>query len=1166
MTAAAGRAPKYTEQQEAAITTRKVSVSLSAGAGCGKTFVLTERYLSHLDPGVSGALQPDQIGQLVAITFTDRAAREMRDRIRRRCYERLQTCAESDAGYWAMLLRTLDNARINTIHGFCASLLRSRAVEAGLDPQFTVLEQAQAESLLSEAVDESLRERIAAEDETTLALAVQFNLDGMRGMIRQLVLDANPQLLEKWRDATPDQLLSCWQEAFESLRPQVAAQVLDASSTRLMRSVLQENIPTHAEMAVRREKVLNALESLHRDRGDGPLADQLRTILENAKVQGGGRANTWPDAEAYALFRDSATEVRKLVEPLVELAGFNAASARRTAELGVQLLGLAAQIYERYQQRKQELRVLDFDDLLVRARALLVEGDGPALARQLSHGITLLLVDEFQDTDPLQVDLVKALCGEELSDGKLFFVGDFKQSIYRFRGAKPHVFSELRSETPESGRLSLSRNFRSQPAIINFVNALFADELADYEPLVANRTQVAPEPAIEFLWAPSSGNKEPLGEMRAREADWIARRLRELIDANAPIVRIERDGKPTTRAVEPGDVVILLRTLSDVDVYESALRKYELDYYLVGGHAFYAQQEVFDLLNLLRAVDDSEDLVSLAGVLRSPFFGLEDETLFWLAQDPRGLGGAIESHTLPDAVSEQQRQQVQLARRTLADLRACKDRLRVSELIERALDHTGYDAILLREFLGSRKLANLLKLQEQARSFQRGDFLGLSDFIVRLSDFVSRQPDEALAATHSEDTNVVRLMTVHQSKGLEFPLVVVPDLNRKPNNTAPSTHLHERLGPVLRATADEDGSRPVSGHDLWQYIERAEEEAESSRLLYVATTRAADYLILSGAVKNVGEGTTPWMKLLGRRFDLVTGRYLGRELPFDQRPSVCVTSVAPPEFKQRGHSRRAEIAKLARYLPASNDPGGKSSIKGLPPVGPIARDAMANRQFSFSRLSGQLHRKFEHLDEAVAQLEGPDPRQLGTLVHAVLGAWDFDSRADLRRLVDRFAEQHLPDSPAETEEAWQLIERFAASPRARQLKAAAQAHAEVEFLLPWKIDGGPAGGIVLRGYLDQLFQDGSGGWHILDFKTNRFGPGGASAAASGYEMQMYVYGLAAERILKAAPVELTLHFLRTGDEISFEWNDLARRRVIRMVDDAIRAALSEPPATLAAAP
>jgi ATP-dependent helicase/nuclease subunit A len=1152
MSSSTTRAPEYTEQQAAAIDTRKVSVSLSAGAGCGKTFVLTERYLSHFDPRAPGSLQPEQIGQLVAITFTDRAAREMRDRIRRRCYERLQSCDEADAGFWNSLLRTLDNARINTIHGFCAALLRSRAVEAGLDPQFTVLEQAQAEALLSEAIDGVLRRLIAAEDETALDLAVQFNLDGMRGMIRHLVLDCRPELLERWRDATAEQLLEVWQEVFESLRPQVATQVLDSEFTRTIYSILKQHVPAHQVMAARRETILTVLESLERGGGTSSLAERLHELQENAKVQSGGGARVWPDAEVYGQFRDAAAKLRDLLKPLIKLAKFSAAEAREAAELGTKLLGLAAQIYEVYQQRKQELRVLDFDDLLVRARALLVEGDGRELANQLSESITLLLVDEFQDTDPLQVDLVKALCGDGLSRGKLFFVGDFKQSIYRFRGAKPHVFRDLRKGTPKAGQLSLSKNFRSQPAILNFVNALFATELGpEYEPLVAHRQQVAEEPAIEFLWAPSAAASETVGEMRAREADWIARRLRELIDSGQEIVHVEREGKQVARRLKPGDIAILLRALSDVDAYEAALRKYELDYYLVGGHAFYAQQEVFDLLNLLRAVDDKDDVVSLTGVLRSPFFGLADETIFWLAQEPGGLGAAILGELTPAAVGDAQQRQVRLARETMAHLRACKDRVRVSELIERALDRTGYDATVLREFLGKRKLANLQKLQEQARSFQRGDFLGLNDFIAQLSDFVSRQPDEALAATHSEDTDVVRLMTVHQSKGLEFPLVVVPDMNRKPHSGANATHLHEQLGPLARATVDDDGARPVCGYDLWRFMEQVEEEAESKRLLYVATTRAADYLLLSGGVRNLGEASSPWTQLLARHFDLVTGAFRGRDLPFDQRPKVRVTATSPREFQRRAHARHVEVAQLASYLANAERTG-----QALPVVEPVPRDLTAGRQFSFSRLSGKLHRKFERLDDAITHLEGPDPRQLGTLVHAVLGAWNLNSVADLDTLVERFAEQHLPDSPGDLAEARHMLTQFAASSRAQQLKSAATAHAEVEFLLPWNLDG--AKGIALRGYLDQLYQDNSGAWHILDFKTNRIGRGGVSAVAAQYEMQMYVYGLAAERILKVAPAELTLHFLRTGDEVSFSWDDSARRSVMDMVNEAIRAALTEP--------
>jgi ATP-dependent helicase/nuclease subunit A len=228
-----------------------------------------------------------------------------------------------------------------------------------------------------------------------------------------------------------------------------------------------------------------------------------------------------------------------------------------------------------------------------------------------------------------------------------------------------------------------------------------------------------------------------------------------------------------------------------VEIYEEALQRYGIDYYLVGGHAFYAQQEIYDLLNLLRTLSNPCDELSLAGVLRSPFFGLLDETLFWLAQHPDGLAGGLFAEELPPELNDQQRCQVESTAKTLAELRAMKDRLPIAPLINEALARTGYDAVLLAEFLGERKLANLRKLIEQARSFDQSGMFTLDDFITQLAQFVVRQPDEPLAATHPESTDVVRLMTIHQSKGLEFPVVVVPDLDR--SRRGPSRWRHKRL-------------------------------------------------------------------------------------------------------------------------------------------------------------------------------------------------------------------------------------------------------------------------------------------------------------------------------------------------------------------------------------
>ncbi len=867
----------------------------------------------------------------MAITFTDRAAREMREKIRRRCYQRLAAATGSDAAYWAALLRALDNARISTIHSFCAALLRSRAVEAGLDPQFAVLEQAQAETLLSEAVDDEMRRLVSAQDETTLGLAVEYGLDDLRDMVRRLVAAGTPDEL---RGGWPFRRWNWSTVGRDSLRPSGRGwgpswppRRRRRRSSRFCRITCLRTARCRSAASGCWRRCLRLAELP----ADDSLRELLEEVVDHARVQGGGGARAWPSAEIYATFRDAAEQLREEVRKLSVTASFEPRAAEPAAVLGLQLLQLADGVRRVYDRRKAELRVLDFNDLIVRARALLAHGAEGELARQLGSHITLLLVDEFQDTDPLQVELVKALCGEGLAAGKLFFVGDYKQSIYRFRGADPQVFSELRKRTPPDGRQSLSVNFRSQPAILEFVNALFRDELGEgYEPLHAVRASRPPAGCRVSLGASvATGGRPSTDDLRGAEAEWIARRIRALVDDGQPVVwdaDAAAAGSPAARPARLGDIALLLRALTSVEKYEAALRKYEIDYYLVGGRAFYAQQEIFDLMNLLRALDSATDVVSLIGALRSPFFSLADETIFWLAQHPLGIAGGLFAERCHDAIAPEERQRVAFAARTIARLRQCKDRLRICELIELALELTGYDAILLNEFLGDRKLANLLKLEEQARGFQHGDFLGLADFIAQLSEFVVRQPDEPLAATHSEDTDVVRLMSVHQSKGLEFPIVFVPDMNRSPHNAPPRVHLDARLGPLARPPRTDDQPCAACGFDLWQYVEKAEEAAEMNRLLYVATTRTADYLVLSSGVDNAVEARSPWMQLLARKFDPASGRFIGHLPPGDRMPEVTVTDREPPRVNRRARTVRADQDRRTRR--AIGD--GRSARHGAP--------------------------------------------------------------------------------------------------------------------------------------------------------------------------------------------------------------------------------------------
>ena len=1238
---------QWTDEQRRALETRGVSVALSAGAGCGKTFVLTERFLAQLQPQDRAAAGGSELGRLVAITFTERAAREMRDRIRQACHRQLQDAAEEQVGYWLELSRDLDAARISTIHAFCGSLLRAHAVEAGLDPQFSVLDQAQAETLLYEALDERLRDRLAARDDAVIELVVEFGLERLYEMVDTLLRRRQEIEWAQWHSETAEGLVTIWDDYRQTHTvPRMLKQVADSRAADALLRLARLQPSRSPKMQARFSFLLERLPAL--PHSTDAKAD-LEAIQENAKVQGSTK-NHWETEELYEQFRKHAEELRKLIKELQPALQFDRAEALPAAETALRLLGVAADVAEEYERRKQDLSALDFNDLLISARQLLTGPQRKGLRKRLSSQIGLLLVDEFQDTDPLQVELVKALCDDDVTGGKLFFVGDFKQSIYRFRGADPRVFRKLRGEIPPPGRLPLTLNFRSQPAVLDFVNALFCEELkageesgAEYEALRPHRSQVGPTPAVEFLWAtdPAGGDSvgdlvggdsvgDPVGgdssrrpsasgdasyngpsasggassnapsasgdasyngpsasgdassstagqteRLRRREADWIARRLRQMFDASEMIVydaEAAKAGQPAARPVRPGDVALLFRALSNVELYEEALRRYGIDYYLVGGRAFYAQQEIFDLLNLLRALRSPCDRVSLAGVLRSPFFSLWDETLFWLARHADGLCGGLFAQDLPAQLDPQQRGRVRFAADVLRELRAMKDRLPIAQLIGEVLSRTGYDAILLAEFLGERKLANLRKLIEQARSFDRSGIFTLADFITQLSQFVARQPDEPLAATHPESTKVVRLMTIHQAKGLEFPVVVVPDLDRRNRGSSASVAFTPQLGPMVKYR---DAN---SGFDLHALAEADEERAELVRLLYVATTRAADYLILSAGLPDLDSARGPWMELLGRRFDLRSGEFRAGLPDTYGQPKVRVTTTEPP-LDRRPSSARVRLA-LPEVVAEARQTAERGAGRVPQYLAPVPPDAAARRQYSFSRLTGALHGDCPDFRAAKTGLspsdegsgacpdfrvaktglspfdtdEPPalDPLGLGTLVHAVLAEIGFADPGDVPATVRRHAQRHLSEGENRLDEPIELVRRFLASPRVAEIVAADEVYRELEFLLAWPPGNDEdSDGRYLQGFIDCLYRDAAGQWHLVDYKTNRVTAATLAAVAAEYEMQMLLYALAAESVLGRPPAELVLSFLRPGLEHRFPWDNTSRRRVVELVDRSL---------------
>ena len=947
--------------------------------------------------------------------------------------------------FWKGVLRSLEASRIGTFHSFCSAILREFPIEAGVEPGFAILEETIAPTVRDAALSTCIRRWLAIGNTDFLSLAIDRGVPQVRDAIAHLIANRAGRDLAGWLEQSPKDLVRIWEDFRDGPALAPLLRRIQTEATPLLR-LLETNEPTHPVMKYRRNFLLTKIPSL--DQIASPR-DFLIELRENAMVKGGGTKKNWPREEVYQEVSERLKTFRDTLDALITILEPDAGRSLNPAADGLRFARLAREAVEAYAEAKKDEGSLDFDDQLLKVRDLL--RDGPhAVLEKIRREIGVLLVDEFQDTDAIQAEILERLAGDDLIGGKLFLVGDSKQSIYRFRGAQPSIFGTYRERFPQAGRLNLTVNFRSVPGVIHFVNALFADAFPGDEHVL----KPAPEavslegPAVHFLWAGSTASAD---ERRAVESRVIAVTLKQKLANGWPI----RDGR-STRPAQQGDVAILFRSLNDASIYEQALASEQLDYHVVGGSAFFAQQEVIDLINVLSTVEDPQDPLALAGTLRGPFFGLSDEGLYWLATTgPNHLVDGFDRWQSVAELSPDDREVASEAARSLESWRRHKDHKPVAELLEQILQESGFESALMGEFLGGRKRANVRKLVKIAREFDNHGGFTLADFVARLRADWKNPPREEQASTTDEHGQAIRLMTIHQAKGLEFPIVVVPDLDRKPPHLLPSATIHPILGPLaIPSEGDPDDLNPEPWSLGWKLFDTEEKRAENEeaiRLFYVAATRAQDYLILSSGTDPASDGNSAAMKLLASRFDRISGDCLV-DLP-ESWPVPEVAVIPPPTAPTGARSFRAwnrpKLLVTARRIERSLDtqPDQEQDAKPRP------------RFVDLTTTTHQLVRRV--LDHSPVL----DPSELEQAI------------ANTCRAIAGWP------SSRDSAQALAKLRPWFAHPLAQRISQARERKSSQEFSIAWPFDDPDP--TVFRGRFDMAVRDSADDWTLVQFVVDK---------------------------------------------------------------------------------
>ena len=1126
--------------QAAAVDDFDHDLLVTAGAGTGKTRVLTFKYLTLLKE------RRLQVPQIVAVTFTKKAADEMRARIREGIKSEIKTSAPDERDFWLRQLEALETAaHISTIHGLCYSLLAKHPVESGLDPGAEVMDEGEVYLLQSEAAEEALHLLLASPHgrkaaKVVLAQGVPFFTRELVGIYHALQ-ESGQSPAEIWRisAANLEQGLAPLADVRVSLCRSVEDFIVLGNSLPKITAKAKERLD---ELAAGWRPVKTAIMAAE------VLDEELQADLDWI-------CSLFPRNTVREL-KDPTNEVRACLET------FRKTLVTKMAGEQLPVIREYLRIFAgEYRRRKQLAGRMDFGDQQILARDLLT--NHPEIARSYQKRFAYFLLDEVQDTNSLQWEILSKLIyadGVSHSKGRVFLVGDIKQSIYRFRGAEVEVITELASGlVGGKGRtLVLEENYRTLRPVAEAINDLckpiFSSEDYPYHPLVPVRNCEAEEdPRVEML----------IHEERKTEPAALAARIKEIVE-RGEITLKTRSGE---RQAGYGDVALLFRTTTNLHAYEEAFRRLRIPFLVNMGTGFYTRPEIQDQISLLRLVENPADDLALAEVLRSPFCALSDDELFWVAY-PQGLGKGFYRENLPAQIDEEIKERLRAFRDLLRQWQANIHLLTITDLLRLAMEETDYLAVSSALPDGKRRLANLDKFQHRAGDFVRKGYSGVREFVTFIEQLSTLSVREGEAPAGKED-DVVQMMTVHAAKGLEFPVVVLPELGQRftVSQTSP-VFFHKKLGFAHKVLINDIQREETFLTERIKDRQRREEISELKRLFYVALTRAEDYLLFSGCftknqvaadsdqagswlewiyqaipdLAHLTAGVDSWLNWGGHRLKITWGEgYVQEELPLPRalaREEAVETAVSVDGTEETVQAE-GEIAATALLQGWSGNPVRPKRIA----LSPLLTFMQCPRRFYWEHRLGTNGDYVTAGAERISVADSGKPAGiiLGEAFHRLVAAADEVRTFSRQEVEGSFSGLAEP----EREKALGLLETMYANYLQSPFcpSTGVQTLNEYPFLLHLE-------GVVIKGTIDRILFYPDDRITVVDFKTNRQVPQGF--LLHEYERQISVYAMAVQEIFGQTPSGAFIYFVRPDQTISTSLapEDLSavKREILEIVD------------------